>query len=260
MVPFSSTVRYEVINRVAWVTLNRPDVLNAINHELRSAIGETIQQAVGDDNVLVIVMTGEGGKAFSSGADLKELSQQGAEANPFFSQLPSGDLVDQYSKPIIAAIDGYCLAGGLELALRCDIRIATEKSRFGLPEPRRSLLAGYGLHNLSRLIPLGEAMRLQLTGGQITAQRAYDVGLIQAVLSDRNALFAEAELIADEIKLCAPLAIQAIKRIVKLGRNLPVESSWRLAEPIAEQIAKTEDRLEGPRAFAEKRDPIWKMR
>ncbi|MFC1991022.1 enoyl-CoA hydratase-related protein, partial [Chloroflexota bacterium] len=121
-------------------------------------------------------------------------------------------------------------------------------------------LAGYGLHNLSRLIPLGEAMRLQLTGGQITAQRAYVVGLIQAVLSDRNALFAETGLIADEIKLCAPLAVQAIKRIVKIGRNLPVESSWRLAEPIAEQIDKTEDRLEGPRAFAEKREPIWKMR
>ncbi len=256
----SSTIKYEVKDRVAWITLNRPEIMNALNQEIRNAIAEAIRQSASNDDILVIIMTGEGGKAFSAGADLKALSQQGASVNPFLPQFPSDDVVDQCPKPIIAAIDGYCLGGGLELALRCDIRIATEKSRFGLPEPRRSLMAGYGLHNLSRMIPLGEALRIHLTGGHITAQRAYDMGLIQSLLADRNALFAEAELIASEIKLCAPLAIRAIKRIVKVGRNLPVEYSWKLAEPIAEQIAKSEDRLEGPRAFAEKRAPVWKMR
>jgi len=170
------------------------------------------------------------------------------------------DAVATCGKPVIAAIDGYCLAGGLELSLRCDIRIATEKSTFGLPEPRRSLLAGYGLHNLSRIIPLGEALHIQLTGAPITSQRAYDIGLIQRRVADRTALVKEADAVADEICLCAPLAVKAIKQIVKTGRNLPVEYSVKFAEPIHTIINGTEDRLEGPKAFAEKRKPNWKMR
>jgi enoyl-CoA hydratase/carnithine racemase len=170
------------------------------------------------------------------------------------------DAVATCGKPVIAAIDGYCLAGGLELALRCDIRIATEKSTFGLPEPRRSLLAGYGLHNLSRMIPLGEALQIQLTGSPISSQRAYDIGLIQRRVADRAALIKEADAVADDICLCAPLAVRAIKSIVKTGRNLPVEYSWKFSEPIHTIINGTEDRLEGPKAFAEKRKPNWKMR
>ena len=137
---------------------------------------------------------------------------------------------------------------------------ATVKSRFGLPEPRRSLLASVGLHNLSRMIPLGEALLIQLTGGQITAERAYQIGLIQRLTPDRDALFKEADAIADEILECAPLAVQAIKHIVKVGRNLPVEYSEKLGAPIRRFVDSTEDRLEGPKAFAEKRKPSWKMR
>ena len=161
---------------------------------------------------------------------------------------------------VIAAIDGFCLAGGLELALRCDIRIATEKSTFGLPEPRRSLLAGYGLHNLSRMIPLGEALHIQLTGTPISSQRAYDIGLIQRRVTDRDALMKEADAVADDICLCAPLAVKAIKTIVKTGRNMPGEYSGKMTEPITKLINATQDRLEGPKAFAEKRKPNWKMK
>lgn len=177
-----------------------------------------------------------------------------------FGQAVTKDGVADCRKPVIAAIDGYCLAGGLELALRCDIRIATEKSTFGLPEPRRSLLAGYGLHNLSRMIPLGEALHIQLTGAPITSERAYNTGLIQRRVADRAALLREADAVADEICLCAPLAVKAIKQIVKTGRNMPVEYSVKMAEQMHDLINKTEDRLEGPRAFAEKRKPNWKMK
>ena len=163
-------------------------------------------------------------------------------------------------KPIIAAIDGFCVAGGLEVSLQCDIRVATRKSQFGLPEPRWSILAGYGLHNLSRMVPLGEALYMQLTGRRIDSDRAYRIGLIQEVVEDRDALFKEVDRIAEEIKMCAPLAVQSIKRIVYQGRNLPVEYSMKLSGPIAQIVGGTEDAIEGPKAFSEKRKPRWKMR
>jgi enoyl-CoA hydratase/carnithine racemase len=260
MSPSSSTVKYEIRDRVAWVTLNRPEAMNALNSEMHQAIRESFLEAAADDNVLVIILTGEGGKAFCAGVDLKEMSKKDSSGKITHKTIPDDDPVDDCPKPIIAAIDGFCLAGGFELILRCDIRIATEKSRFGLPEPRRSILAGYGLFHLSRMIPLGDAMWIQLTGSHMTAQRAYDIGLLQTLVPNREALFTEAEHLANEIKMCAPLAVQAIKHIVKVGRNIPIEYMMELAKPISEQIDKTEDRLEGPKAFVAKRAPNWKMR
>lgn len=251
-------IKYEKRNRKAYLTLNRPDQMNALNTALRTAINEAIEEGERDDDVLCFIIIGEGGRAFCAGADLKEMTQR--DQKGVFGQAVTKDGVADCRKPVIAAIDGYCLAGGLELALRCDIRIATEKSTFGLPEPRRSLLAGYGLHNLSRMIPLGEALHIQLTGAPITSERAYTIGLIQRRVADRAALLKEVDAVADEICLCAPLAVKSIKQIVKTGRNMPVEYSVKMAEPMLELINKTEDRLEGPKAFAEKRKPNWKMR
>lgn len=249
-------LRYEKRDRKAYLTLNRPEALNALNSELANAIAAAVTDAEQDDEILVLIISGEGGRAFSAGADLKEISQRDASArNNAWQQ------ADQNcAKPIIAAIDGYCVAGGFELALRSDIRVATQKSVFGLPEPRRSLLGGYGLHNLSRMIPLGEALLIQLTGATMSAERAYQIGLIQRLVPDSAALMKEADAIADEIVKCAPLAVQAIKRIVKNGRNMPPEYSLKYEEPIRKFINGTEDRLEGPRAFVEKRAPNWKMR
>ena len=173
----------------------------------------------------------------------------------------SGSFIDMgVYKPLIAAIDGFCVAGGLEVSLQCDIRIATKKSEFGLPEPRWSILAGYGLHNLNRMIPLGESLYMQLTGSRINSERAYNIGLIQEVVEDREELFSCVDRIAEEIKLCAPLAVQAIKQIVYLGRNLPVEYSQKFTIPISQRISGTEDSIEGPKAFSEKRKPKWKMK
>lgn len=251
-------LRYEKRDRKAYLTLNRPDQMNALNTPLRMALNEAIEEGERDDDVLVFIITGEGGRAFCAGADLKEMTQRDQQGQ--FGMAVTKDDVADCGKPVIAAIDGFCLAGGLELALRCDIRIATEKSTFGLPEPRRSLLAGYGLHNLSRMIPLGEALHIQLTGTPISSQRAYDIGLIQRRVADRAALMKEADAVADDICLCAPLAVKAIKTIVKTGRNMPVEYSVKMTEPITKLINATQDRLEGPKAFAEKRKPNWKMK
>ena len=252
----SKILRYEKRDRTAYITLNRPEVMNAIDIELGQAIAAAVKDAEKDDDILVLIIIGEGGKAFSAGADLKEKSRRDVTESTNSWQ----DADANCTKPIIAAIDGHCVGGGLELALRCDIRVATQKSTFGLPEPRRSMLAGYGLHNLSRMIPLGEALLIQLTGSPITAERAYQIGLIQKLVPDRAALLQQADAIANDIVQCAPLAVQAIKRIVKTGRNVPPEYSLKLAEPIRKFIDSTEDRLEGSRSFVEKRAPKWKMR
>ena len=253
---------YEKRARTAFITLNRPEVLNAINQPLSSAVGEAIEEVDRDDDILVAILTGAGGRAFSSGADLKQMSTRdaGGQTTPARGDrgFSGADALRDCRKPVIAAIDGYCLAGGFELSLMCDIRVATEQSQFGLPEPRRSLLAGPGLHNLSRMIPLGEALRIQLTGSPISAARAYQIGLIQALAPDRESLMEQAQAIADEIILGAPLAVQAIKRITKIGRNVPPEYSDYFAKPIQDMVNASEDRPEGPRAFVEKRDPQWK--
>ena len=201
----SPVLRYEKRDRKAYLILNRPEAMNALSTELMEAIHEAALDAARDDDILVLIVIGEGGKAFSAGADLKEMTRMDGQGKVHgFAKAALSEGLSECPKPVIAAIDGYCLAGGLELSLRCDMRIATAKSTFGLPEPRRSLLAGYGLHNLSRMVPLGEALYMQLSGLPIAAERAFQIGLIQKVVPDREALLKEVEWLAEEIKLCAP--------------------------------------------------------
>ncbi len=250
---------YEKRNRIAYVTLNRPLAMNALSTAVQKGLTEAMRDYQRDPDLLVAIITGAGGRAFSAGADLKEVAEFTSRGEPYPSVFPHFFESGVY-KPIIAAIDGYCVGGGLEVALQCDIRVATAASRFGLPEPRSSLLADYGLHHLSRAIPLGEALRIQLTGAPIDAQRAYQIGLIQAVAPDRAAMTAEAERLAEEIKLCAPLALQAIKHVVLKGRYLPPEKSHDIMVPLRDALVKTEDYKEGPRAFTEKRKPNWRGR
>ena len=261
MVVSTPAIKYEKRNQIAYITLNRPDVMNALNRELSAGLREALEDFRDDPEMLVAILTGEGGRAFSAGMDLKERAGLDAKGERMGATRGGGSFIDmEVFKPIIAAIDGFCVAGGLELSLQCDIRIATAKSQFGLPEPRWSLTASYGLHNLSRMIPLGEALSMQLTGHRISSERAYQIGLIQEVVEDRDALFVAADKYAEEVKLCAPIAIQAIKQIVYQGRNLPVEYSQKLAGPLNARVQSTEDAIEGPRAFSEKRAPVWKMR
>jgi enoyl-CoA hydratase/carnithine racemase len=257
-------LRYESRERKAYITLNRPEVMNALDFEIGERIAEAIREFGKDDSVLVAIISGEGGRAFSAGVDLKEAAQRDRGERPADSGRVRGvraafDELTNCRKPIIAAIDGYCLAAGLEITICCDIRIATVQSRFGLPEARRSLIPGPGVQ-LSRQIPMGEALLILLTGGHLSAERMYQLGYIQRLVPDREALFKEADAVAEEIMQCAPLAVQALKRIIKVGHSLPVPVMEQMAEPIRSAIERTEDRREGPRAFVEKRPPVWKMR
>ena len=263
-------VKYEVKDRVAWVTLNRPEAMNALSQGLLADLGTVFREVGRDDDVLVVILTGEGGRAFSAGMDLKEFAARQAEqaaAGQTPGAIGTGDegpsgfsAVGRCRKPVIAAIDGYCLAGGFELAICCDIRVASRKSVFGLPESRRSILAWPGLINLPRMIPLAEALRIALTGSPISSERAYQIGVIQEVAADRDEVMKVAQGIAEEILLGAPLAMQEIKRLVKEGVEMTIPQAEMLREILSAQLAQTEDALEGPRAFAEKRAPNWKMR
>lgn len=255
----SDSILYRIEDRIAFITLNRPDAMNALTREMLRRWKEIIEDFNNNPEPLVAIVRGAGDRAFSTGADLKERASKNAagEDKKREPRIPKLPLLPE--KPSIAAINGYCVAGGLELALQCDIRIATPKSQFGMPEPRWSLPGGYGLHMLSRMIPLGEALQIQLTGERIGAERAYQIGLIQRLVPE-DRLDAEARAIADSVLLCAPLAVKAIKRTVMAGRDLPLAEAWKLADGLVAELGRTADAKEGPQAFAEKRRPEWKGR
>ena len=239
MTSTSEVMKYEKRGSTAWLTMNRPHAMNAFNTELRNGLTEAIEQATADPDILSIVLTGEGGRAFSAGADLKEVARRDVTktappspraATSFFTT------VADCPKPIIAAIDGHCIAAGLEVALLCDIRVATEQSTFGLPEARRSLMPDPGLIELVRVIPLGEAMKILLTARPITAQRAYDVGLIQSVVPDRAAVMAEAAKRSRRTSPSAPRwrsrrTSRSPRRAAPCRRNRPRSSARAIGPP-----------------------------
>ncbi len=263
MTDASDVVLYEKRDRIAYVTLNRPEAMNALNSQVSSRLHDIWVDFRDDDDLLVAILTGAGGRAFSAGADLKEVGDRQSRGLSAFAGNDSGSrFIPDLGvwKPIIAAIDGYCVAGGLELAMQCDIRIATEQSQFGLPEPRWSIMPAYGLHHMMRMIPTGDALRMMLTGSRISSADALRVGLVQAVHPDRDALTEAAEALAAEVKLCAPMAVQAIKQIAYVGRSMPPEYSYRFAQELSAKVLGSEDAQEGPKAFAERRAPQWKSR
>ncbi len=262
----SNTVLYEKRDRIAWITLNRPDALNAQNRELGSTISLAVEEATNDDDVLVAIITGAGGRAFCAGMDMKERAQVDAAEGVDMARTGGlggaarGIQLGNCPKPVIAAIDGYCLGAGMVLALQTDIRIATEQSRFGMPEVRRSILMPAGPQEPEWHIPVGEAMWMGLTAAHMTARRAFDIGLVQALAPDRQALFLEAQRLAEEIKLGAPLAVRATKRLIRASISMHPEQTVQVRQILAEMVDRSEDRHEGPRAFAEKRAPVWKGR
>ncbi len=261
--PDYKNILYEKRGHIAYVTINRPDRRNAIDpatsHELKAAF----EAFKADDDAWVAILTGAGDQAFSAGADLLAMSQAlsgGGEGVPM--NVPFGGITRGYEcwKPIIAAINGYCLAGGLEIALSCDIRVAAEHAQFGLPEPRRAIIpAAGGTQRLPRSVPLAFAMELLLTGDRFDAQAALRFGLVSRVVPQAE-LMATAEEIAGKILECGPLAVRAIKQAVLRGREMSLEDGLRLEGQLAGPIFGTEDAREGPRAFAEKRKPAYKGR
>jgi enoyl-CoA hydratase/carnithine racemase len=260
-----SSLLYDTRDGKCFISLNRPEQMNALNRELGQALGEAIEEFEADDDLYVAILSGEGGRAFSAGADIKEMTTYvGTDDDPRRTgsrRGASGSMaLGSTRKPVIAAIDGYCYAAGCELATMCDIRVATRASRFAIPEVKRSLIAGPGTIDLPRLIPLGEALLMALTGDPISAERAYQVGFVQRLGETREDMFREAEAIADAIMGNPPLAVQDNKHVIKIGVNMPREYASYFREKYFDQILQTEDATEGAAAFAEKRPPVWKGR
>ncbi|MFQ5934390.1 MAG: enoyl-CoA hydratase-related protein [Dehalococcoidia bacterium] len=253
-------------DRIAYVTLNRPERLNAVTNAHWDQLSETWLALEEDPEVWVIIVTGAGDKAFCTGQDLKDLAQRGGNEDA------GGDLSVERSPgptpifdlemwtPAIAAINGYCVAGGLEIALCCDIRVAAEHAEFGLQEVRWGLIPnGGGVDKLPRAIPICIAMEMLLTGQRIDAQEAHRVGLINRVVP-ADQVMPTAEAIARRICENGPLAVRAIKENVYRGYNMYLGHARRFEDAFAELLSRTEDAIEGPRAFSEKRKPQFKGR
>jgi enoyl-CoA hydratase/carnithine racemase len=254
-------ILYETKGRVAHITLNREERRNAINPETSQELLNAFTAFKEDDDLWVAIVTGAGDKAFSAGADLVAMSESfagggsGAPMNVPFAGITRGF---ECWKPIIAAINGYCLAGGLELALSCDIRIAAEHATFGLPEPKRAIIpAATGTQRLPRAVPLAFAMEVLLTGERFDAETALRFGLISRVVP-ADELAATAEEIAEKIAECGPLAVRYIKQAVIQGREMSFEDGLALETKLAGAVFRSEDAREGPTAFAQKRKPNYK--
>ena len=255
----ASPLLTEIRGPVGYLTINRPAVLNAMDSHTHLALSEALDALAEDRSVRVIVLTGAGERAFSAGRDLRELSE-GADAVEIAQRWSRVTrLTDRfdYPKPIIARVAGYALGGGFELALACDIIVAADTASFALPEVRRGLIpfAG-GVHRLPRHMPLKAAMGYMLSGRSISAQRAYELGLVNEVVPIEALDNAVAGWTRDLIA-GAPLSIRSIKQCVAMGAGLPLPEAMVADYPAERMRLESADALEGPRAFAQKRAPQW---
>jgi len=262
----SDTLLFECKDHVAVITLNRPAQRNAINQEMGRALMDALGRAREDGEVRAVVLTGAGG-TFSAGADLKERASGGggrqldnAPAAVIEADPGARWSTMKFEKPLIAAIDGYCLAGGMELALACDIRLCTPAAQFGLPEITRGFFpGGGGPQRLARSIPQSIAMELILTGDRIDAETALRVGIVSRLVSTED-LMPTALQIATRIAGHAPLAVRAAKEVAQAALDETFEQAMRLGGALRWVIGQTEDAKEGPRAFVEKRAPRYRGR
>jgi enoyl-CoA hydratase/carnithine racemase len=252
---------YEKKGRIAVVTLNRPERMNALHPPSHFELDEIWNDFNADPDLWVGILTGTGEKAFSAGNDLKHTAEHGRNmARSTASGFGGITSRTDCWKPIIAAVNGFALGGGFEMALACDIIIAADHARLGLPEPRVGLIAGAGgVHRLPRMIPQKIAMGYILTGRHMTAQEAQQLGIVNEVVPLAD-LMATAEKWANEILECAPISIRASKQSVLTGLGHPLDVALTMQVSEANRMRFSEDTIEGPKAFAEKRKPNWKAR
>ena len=247
---------------VAIVTVNRPQVLNALNFATIDELRRAVLSLKHDTAVRAVVITGSGEKAFVAGADINELAvQTPAEGREHaLAGQHVFDLVENLGKPVIAAINGYALGGGCELAMACTLRLAADSARLGQPEINLGLIPGYGgTQRLARLIGKGPALEMLLSGRQITAQEALQLGLVNRVVA-AAALLADARALAAELALKAPLAVQYIIEAVHRGLEVSFDKAQFLEATLFGLVSSTDDMREGTRAFLEKRKPDFKGR
>ena len=245
--------------RITTITLNRPEAMNALNNAIHWELHQAFDDFAADPDQWVAIVTGAGERAFCAGGDVKAYAREGRNKPLPPSGYAGLILRENLDKPVIAAVNGVALGGGFEIALACDLIIASENARFGLPEPKVGLaaLAG-GLQNLTRQIPLKLAMGMILTGRMVSAAEGASLGFVNEVVAHGD-LMLVARRWADEIASCSPLSIRASKHVAMASLGLPfaqamVEAGNR--EPLKKML-NSQDVLEGPRAFAEKRAPQW---
>lgn len=256
-------VEVTVTDGVAEITLNRPEALNAIDGDMRTGLHEAWRRVGDDEDIRVALVTGAGTRAFCAGADLKRT----LPPEQSFAELTFGGGESQHllrgmdtDKPIVCAINGYAIGGGLEMALACDVRLASTNAEFGLAEVRHGTIpGGGGTQHLPRAIPQSLAMQMLLTGDRIDAATALQAGLVSEVEPPEN-LLPRAREIALRIASNGPLAVRAVKRAVREGMTMALPSALQLELFIWGNLRDTEDRIEGRRAFAEGRAPQFKGR
>jgi enoyl-CoA hydratase len=256
----ASTLLFELTDGIARITVNRPDKLNALNAIVIAELGDAITRIKTDSAVRGAILTGAGSKAFVAGADITELTEQGATGVRTRSLVGQQVFrrLERCGKPVIAAVNGFALGGGCELAMACHLRVASEQAKFGQPEVKLGIAPGYGgTVRLPRLVGKGRALELLLTGEMIDAQEALRIGLVNRVVpADR--LLAEAEAILRMILANGPLAIRACLEAVDNGLDMTVDQALLLEANYFGLLSATEDMREGTGAFVAKRKPVFK--
>ena len=252
----SDVVLYEVRGRAALVTVNRPDKRNALNDQVRTDIKAAIRRAAADAAVRAVILTGAGDKAFIAGADIAEFEgktpvQQWRD----MSNDPVYDVPEECPKPVIAAVNGFCLGGGMELALACDIRIASGNAKFGQPEVNLGIIpGGGGTQRLPRAIGVAAALRLILTGEMIEAAEAHRLGIVSEVCAAAE-LMPRALAIAELIASKSPVAVASAKQATRAALSLSLDEGLRLERSLFAMCFASQDKIEGVKAFLEKRTP-----
>ena len=245
-----AAVLTEVVDRVLVVTLNRPDARNAIDGELAAQLVDAVAELDSNPLLSTGVVTGAG-RGFCSGMDLKAFAKAGVPKG-LLSLMRSGA-----GKPLVAAVEGFAFAGGLELALACDLIVASKGARFGIPEVAVGLMAaGGGLVRLPRRLPPAVALEMALTGDPLTAEEAYRHGLVSR-LTDKSMALSEALRLAIRIAANAPLSVAASRNVVRFATSHSEDETWEHQKALSSAVFSSDDAREGPRAFAEKRQPRW---
>jgi enoyl-CoA hydratase len=253
------TLLCEVKDHIARVTLNRPQVLNALNSTVFNELEQAFMKLVGDVGVRVILLTGTGEKAFAAGADIGEIARLDVATGEAKARRGQEVLrmIETCGKPVIACINGFALGGGCELAMACTMRLASETARMGQPEVKLGLIPGYGgSQRLPRLVGRSMALRLLLTGEMVSATEALGIGLVDEVVP-AGRLMERAEELAKTIVGMAPLAIAGCMEAVRWGSELSLMAGTDVEAEIFGRLCGTEDKAEGTKAFLEKRPPVW---
>jgi len=247
-------------NSIAYITVNRPKVLNALNMATMEELRTAFTDAKNDASVRAVIMTGSGEKAFIAGADIGELSQNNAVRAKEYTHRGQSvlDLIENLGKPVIACINGFALGGGCEIAMACTMRLASENAKFGQPEVKLGIIPGYGgTQRLPRLVGKGIAMQLVLAGEMISAQEAHRIGLVNEITAPAD-LIPRAEAIAQKIVANAPLAVQYAMEAVNKGMEMTLADGLYLEAVLFGVACATEDKNEGTKAFLEKRAAQFK--